>query len=70
MSIRRIEILMNRGQALFKGKESSSKIETLNLIIFQKKSQMGKLLKKNCSKILKMSPKKLRVEVKYLQIRS
>jgi hypothetical protein len=42
MSIRRIEILMNRGQALFKGKESLSKIETLNLIIFQKKSQMGK----------------------------
>jgi hypothetical protein len=70
MSIRRIEILMNRGQVLFKGKESSSKIETLNLIIFQKKYQMGKLLKTNCSKILKMSQKKLRVEVKDLQIRS
>jgi hypothetical protein len=61
---------MNRGQALFKGKESLSKIETLNLIIFQKKSQMGKKLKANFSKILKMILKKLRVEVNYLQIRS
>ena len=69
MTIKLTENLMIREQELSKGKETLNRIEFTTQITFQMRSRIGILWKANCLKILRMSPKKFRVEVKINRIK-